>query len=195
MPSHGKCLGPPGTTPRPLHPELTQSEPEGIFCCKPENTKLGCEGSNGGQSEELTLVLLKAVFKVIEQSNLKFWLRGSSVLGVLRENSLTPNCVEISIPIQVHHKQDSFTDLSGLLSGLISISSNSPLILIQRFLIHNTVSHRGLVHTEESNPSHTCVVLSSGQTTDSGSKAFSSHRFTFVPDCPLRLVVSGAFHT
>ena len=57
-------------------------------------------------------------------------------------------------------KQYLFTDLSVLLSDLISISSNSPLILIQRFLIHKTVSHGGLVvHTEESNPSHTFVVL------------------------------------
>ena len=63
---------------------------------------------SGGQSEELTLVLLKAVFKVLEQSHLKFWLRGSSVLGVLRENSLTPNCVEITTPIKVRLRQHLF---------------------------------------------------------------------------------------
>ena len=70
----------------------------GLFCCETVDTRLGCEGAKGGQSEELTLLLLKSVLNVFDEYRLKFWVRGSSALAVLRENALTPNCVEIANP-------------------------------------------------------------------------------------------------
>lgn len=87
-----------GTAVQPLGPVGEWPKRMGLFCCEAAETKLGCEGSRGGQSEELTLMLFQSLISVFEEHKLRFWVRGSSALAVVRENSLTPNCVEIRDP-------------------------------------------------------------------------------------------------